>query len=79
MSSLFPGMDPYIEHPDQEAYLDYLGKRRELLRPAAHLVEIDLLRGGERPPLDEPALPPASYYIALSRAEQRPQVKIWPI
>lgn len=95
MPSPFPGMDPYIEHPElvtaieillpvnkqssHEAYLDYLRKRRELLRSAAHLVEIDLLRGGERPPLDEPAPPAASYYVTLRRAEQRPQVEVWPI
>jgi hypothetical protein len=72
-------LSPVNKQPSHEAYLDYLRKRRELLRSAAHLVEIDLLRGGERPPLDEPAPPPASYYVTLSRAEQRPEVQVWPI
>ena len=35
-----------------------------------HLIEIDLLRGGERPPLLDP-VPPAPYYITLSHAERR--------
>jgi hypothetical protein len=72
-------LSPVNKQPSHEAYLDYLRKRRELLRSAAHLVEIDLLRGGERPPLDEPAPPAASYYVTLSRAEQRPEVEVWPI
>ncbi len=38
-------------HP---AYDHYLKKRRDLLYAQAHLVEIDLLRGGTRPPLVNP-------------------------
>ena len=56
---------------------NYLRKRRELLRSDAHLMEIDLLRTGERSPLETP-LPPAPYYVMLSRAEQRPYVDVWP-
>lgn len=44
----------------------------------AHVMEIDLLRGGERPPLVEP-VPPAAYYVILSRAERRPICEVWPI
>jgi len=57
---------------------EYLRKRRDLLLSSAHLVEIDLLRGGERPPLEEP-VPAASYYVVVSRAERRPRVEVWPI
>ncbi|ETW98994.1 MAG: hypothetical protein ETSY2_41760 [Candidatus Entotheonella gemina] len=56
--------------------LKYLRKRQELLRSDVHLMEIDLLRRGERSPLETP-LPPAPYYIMLSRAEQRPDVDVW--
>jgi Protein of unknown function (DUF4058) len=42
------------------------------------LLEIDLLRGGERPPLERP-VPSAAYYVVLSRAERRPRVDVWPI
>src|SRR5205814_2707195 len=44
----------------------------------AHLVEIDLLRGGERLPMEQP-LPPADYYVCISQAELRPDCGIWPI
>ncbi|ETX00895.1 MAG: hypothetical protein ETSY1_09605 [Candidatus Entotheonella factor] len=54
----------------------YLRKRQELLRSEVHLMEIDLLRTGERSPLETP-LPPAPYYIMLSRTEQRPDVDVW--
>ena len=61
-----------------DAYIDYHRKRRDLFRSSVHLVEIDLLRGGERPPLEKP-VPPAPYYITLSRANRRPKVEVWAI
>lgn len=64
-----------IGHP---AHRDYLRKRRHLMRSTAHLMEIDLLRGGERPPLAQ-AVPPAPYYVLLSRSDHRPNVDLWPI
>jgi hypothetical protein len=50
---------------------EYVRKRTALLQSTAHLVEIDLLRGGQRLPMDEP-LPPGDFYVFVSRAEQRP-------
>jgi hypothetical protein len=41
-------------------------------------MEIDLLRGGERPRLTRP-VPPAPYYVTLSRVNRRPYVDVWPI
>jgi len=52
--------------------------QRNLVRSSVHLLEIDLLRGGERPPLAEP-VPSAPYYAVLSRAELRPIVEVWPV
>jgi hypothetical protein len=40
-----------------------------------HLVEIDLLRGYPRLPLDDP--PECDYYALVSRAEQRPEFELW--
>ena len=71
-------LSPVNKRPSHEAYQDYLRKRRQLLRSETHLIEIDLLRGGERPPLECP-VPPAPYYVTLSRAHQRPVVDVWPI
>jgi len=57
---------------------EYLTKRRRLLRSHAHLLEIDLLRRGSRPPMAKP-LPPAEYFVILSRAESRPIADVWPV
>jgi hypothetical protein len=57
---------------------EYADRRTELLRTQTHLLEIDLVRRGERIPLEgEPPLAP--YYAYLSRAERRPLTAVWPI
>jgi len=60
--------------PDREQYLT---KRKRLLASDAHLVEIDLLRGGQpMPPQDRPD---CDYSVLVSRAEARPRAGFWPI
>jgi len=59
-------------------YREYLEKRQRLLHSTAHLMEIDLLRAGQRVPMREP-LPAAPYFVFLSRAERRPVMDVWPI
>jgi hypothetical protein len=59
-------------HRDQ-----YLFKRDRILVSTAHLVEIDLLRGGE--PLPAPDRPECDYSVLVSRAEIRPEAEYWPI
>jgi hypothetical protein len=71
-------LSPVNKRPSHDAYREYLRKRQDLLRSSAHLIEIDLLRGGTRPPLEAP-VPAAPYYITLSRANERPHVEVWPI
>lgn len=56
----------------------YLVKRQEYFRSGTNLVEIDFLRNGLRPPVQRP-LPPASYYIMISRAIDYPQAGVWPL
>src|SRR5947209_6384904 len=58
--------------------LDYLRKRQALLTSPAHLMEIDLLRQGQRVPMRR-KLPAADYFVFLSRAGRRPLTEIWPI
>src|SRR5438094_5877760 len=53
--------------PDRE---QYVAKRRQLLSGTVHFVEIDLLRGGPRMPLED--LPGCDYYALVSRVEERP-------
>jgi hypothetical protein len=55
----------------------YLAKRGRILASPTHLVEIDLLRGGPRMPIQD--LPPCDYCVIVSRAEDRPQATLWPI
>jgi hypothetical protein len=57
---------------------EYFEKRRKLLHGASHLIEIDLLRRVRWLPMKD-RLPPGSYFVFVSRAEQRPQVQVWPI
>ena len=61
--------------PDREAYL--AKRRRYLLAGNANFIEIDLLRGGPRLPLE--GLPPCDYYALVARAERAVQVGVWPI
>ncbi|MEK7276569.1 MAG: DUF4058 family protein [Chloroflexota bacterium] len=71
-------LSPVNKQRGHEAHEGYLRKRRAILESDVHLIEIDLLRGGERPPLLDP-VPPAPYYITLSRAERRPVATVWPV
>lgn len=71
-------LSPVNKQTSHDAFRDYRRKRQELLRSGAHFIEIDLLRAGERSPLDDP-VPAAPYYVSLSRVEQRPAISVWPI
>jgi hypothetical protein len=64
----------------QPGRTEYLTKRNALLFQQVHLVELDLLRGGRRPPMQR-SLPPGDGYYIVSRFEQRPdtQVYAWPM
>ena len=55
----------------------YLGKREDVFRSNANLVEIDLLRSKPRLPVE--GLPDCDYYIMVSRPTERPRVGLWPI
>jgi hypothetical protein len=61
---------------EQPGRTEYLAKRQALLRQDVHLVELDLLLGGLRLPLQKP-LPPADYYYFLSRADRRPDCQVY--
>ena len=58
--------------------MEYLAKRRRILMSTAHLLELDLLRQGQRLPMHDP-LPPVEYFVLLSRAENRPITAVWPL
>lgn len=60
--------------PDRE---QYLAKRRQVLASPVHFVEIDLLRGGVRMPLED--FIECDYYAMVSRAEERPRAGVWAV
>ena len=55
----------------------YQSKRREILRSRAHLVEIDLLRGGAAMPVKN--RPDCDYSVLVSRVQDRPYADFWAI
>jgi hypothetical protein len=60
--------------PDRE---QYLSKRMELLNGPVHLVEIDLLRGGD--PMPAVDRPDCAYSVLVSRVERHLDAEFWPI
>ncbi len=55
----------------------YLRKRQALLAGSANLVEIDLLRGGQRMPMED-VWPCSPYYLLVSRKEKPFHCTVWP-
>jgi hypothetical protein len=56
----------------------YQAKRAEVMNSPSHFVEIDLLRAGV-PMTARELVPPADYYVHVSRKHRRPKGQIWPI
>ncbi len=61
-----------------EGARDYLDRRDGLFRTEVHLLELDLLRQGMRIPLLG-ELPPAAYYVYVSRWQRRPLTQVWAV
>jgi len=61
-----------------EGWREYVDRRTEVLQTKTHLLEIDLLRQGLRLPLLG-QLPPAAYYVFLTRWQRRPWTQVWPL
>jgi hypothetical protein len=55
----------------------YKRKRQALLLGRANLVEIDLLRGGDRMPMLDP-WPASPYTLLVAREERAPRCRVWP-
>jgi hypothetical protein len=73
-------LSPTNKRAGSDGRKEYLKKREEVLLSSAHLVELDLLRGGARLPTNEP-LPPGDYYALVCRRRRRPRVEVyaWPL
>jgi hypothetical protein len=70
-------LSPTNKRPGCDGRREYLTKRETVLRSATHLVELDLLRGGERLPTVE-RLPPGDYYAFVCRGRRRPRAEVYP-
>lgn len=55
----------------------FLAKRWQILKSEVDYVEIDLLRGGPRLPME--GMPLCDYYVLVSRAGERPDMGLWPV
>jgi hypothetical protein len=69
-------LSPRNKRPASDGRREYLEKRDEVLQSLAHLVELDLLRAGERLPFRTP-LPPGDYYASVSRRDRRPRAEVY--
>jgi hypothetical protein len=69
-------LSPWDKLPKKDR-AHYQVKRAEYLAASVNLVEIDLLRRGNRVPMGEPEPPEADYYMLVSRAIEYPEADVW--
>jgi hypothetical protein len=74
-------LSPTNKRPGSDGRREYLAKRAEILQTRVHLVELDLLLGGQRLPIVEPFKDNTSYCAIVSRAGHRPHGELfeWPL
>jgi hypothetical protein len=70
-------LSPSNKRRGSEGWDQYLRKRRGLLMGSANLVEIDLLRNGERMPMLD-AWPASPYVLLVARRHSAPTCRVWP-
>ncbi len=64
------------KRPGSDGRAQYLRKRKSVLQSRAHLVELDLLRGGQRLPMRTP-LPEGDFFAIVSRSPRRPAAEVF--
>jgi hypothetical protein len=72
-------LSPSNKRPGGDGRREYMEKRESILASQAHLVELDLLRGGARLPVHP--VPRGDYSAMVSRKQSRPRVQTygWPL
>ncbi len=68
-------LSPFNKQPGH-GRTEYIERRNAILNSSTHLIELDLLRVGERVPMGGP-LPPADYYAIVSRSYRRPIAEVY--
>jgi hypothetical protein len=69
-------LSPSNKRVGTPGWLQYARKRQAYLEGAAHFVEIDLLRGGGRMPMEDD-WPESPYYLLVSRKHEAPRCTVW--
>lgn len=70
-------LSPSNKQPNTSGWDVYLRKRQSLLVGGVNLVEIDLLRGGQRMPMLD-AWPVSPYTLLVARARKHDRCRVWP-
>lgn len=70
-------LSPSNKRFDSDGWHRYARKRQAHLEGKANLVEIDLLRGGLRMPM-ETDWPASPYYVLVCRTAEAPSCTVWP-
>lgn len=70
-------LSPDNKRPGSRGHTEYLTKREQLLSTRTSLVEIDLLRGGQWPPIHG-EVPESDYRILVVRGWERPRALLYP-
>jgi hypothetical protein len=69
-------LSPSSKRPNSEGWNLYLSKRQSLLLDRVNLVELDLLRGGQRMPMLDP-WPNSPYVFMVARARKTDACLVW--
>jgi hypothetical protein len=70
-------LSPSNKRRGSPGWEQYLRKRQALMLGEANLVEIDLLRGGQKMPMVEP-WPAGPYSLLVCRVRRAPYCSVWP-
>jgi hypothetical protein len=71
-------LSPTNKTPHSEGRESHQRKRIQVMRSRTHLVEIDLLREGDRVDFESEA-PRCEYLMHVSRIDERPEGEVWPV
>ena len=69
-------LSPSNKAAGQDGLGKYLDKRNEFLSSGCHLIELDLLRGGQRLPMSA-SLPPGDYFALIGRVGHTPRCQVF--
>lgn len=70
-------LSPTNKLAGSDGHKEYSQKRERLLGSHVNLIEVDLLRSGQRPRFNRPMPPTIDYCVFLHRASERPRVLAW--